>query len=210
MRRALPGRFLAANLAEYVAGFWDASSRWGCNFIGVRSGELRQTAGCGRGVQIPPSPYKRHPLTAEQQAEIQQAFNVIALKSSLMVGALACNQQSQYDVFMTDFQPHILAEQHVMDAYFRRIGGYYGQAREDDFVTLMANNQSVTGIGEGAVFCLNNQAEFNQVLQFKSPSDLDNFVTDQSPTSMIAQTSPVSSIVPPTKKAIKLADSQAN
>jgi hypothetical protein len=162
-------------------------------------------------VQVPPSPYKRHPLSAEQQAEIQQAFNVIALKSSLMVGALACNQQSQYDTFMTDFQPHILAEQHVMDAYFRRIGGYYGQAREDDFVTLMANNQSVTGIGEGAVFCLNNQAEFNQVLQFKSPSDLDNFVTDQSPTSMMAQTGPVSSVVPPpVKKPVDLADDQAN
>jgi len=133
-------------------------------------------------VAVPPAPkwVARH-ITPAQQQQLQQAFNVIGLKSALMVAALSCDQQSQYDAFMTSFQPHILAEQHVMDAYFKRIGGYYGQAKEDNFVTLLANNQSVSGIGQGSVFCLNNTAEFQQVLALKSPSDLDNFVTDQPP-----------------------------
>jgi hypothetical protein len=164
-------------------------------------------------VEVPPSPYKRHPLTAEQQAEIQQAFNVIGLKSSLMVGALSCNQQSEYDAFMTNFQPHILAEQHVMDAYFKKIGGHYGQAREDDFVTLMANNQSVSGIGQGAIFCLNNQAEFQQVLALKTPDDLDNFVTAQSPdpAPVVADTAPAATVVTHSlkkNKSIKVAEAQ--
>jgi hypothetical protein len=131
-------------------------------------------------VEVPP-PIRHIRITSMQQQELQQAFNVIALKSALMVGALTCNQQQQYDQFMTTFQPHILAEQHVMDAYFRRSSGYYGQAKEDDYVTLLANNQSVGGEQQGAVFCLNNSAEFKAVLALNTPADLDNFVTDLSP-----------------------------
>ncbi len=85
-------------------------------------------------VNVPP-PVRHIRFTAEQQQEYQQAFNVIALKSALMVAALTCNQQDQYDQFMNTFQPHVLAEQHMMDAYFRRSSGYNGQAKEDDFVT---------------------------------------------------------------------------
>ncbi len=132
-------------------------------------------------VPVPPPTYKRVKITPTQAEQLQQAFNIIGLKSALMVGALSCNQQPEYDQFMTEFQPHILAEQHVMDAYFKRIGGYYGQTREDSFVTLLANNQSVTGIAQGAIFCLNNSAEFNAVLALKTPQDLDSFVTDQAP-----------------------------
>ena len=134
-------------------------------------------------VQVPPSTSKRIKTTLAQQEALQQAFNVIGLKSALMVGALSCSMQDKYDTFVTTFQPHILAEQHVMDAYFRRTGGHHSQADEDSFVTLLANNQSVGGLAQGAVFCLNNQAEFNAVLTLKSPEALDAFVTDQAPSS---------------------------
>src|ERR1700686_4440366 len=100
-------------------------------------------------VQVPPPTYKRTRITPEQAEQLQQAFNIIGLKSALMVAALSCNQQQRYDAFMTQFHPHILEEQHVMDAYFRRMGGRYGQTKEDTFVTLLANNQSVTGIAQG-------------------------------------------------------------
>jgi hypothetical protein len=149
-------------------------------------------------VAVPPAPrwVARH-MTPDQQEELQQAFNVIGLKSALMVAALSCNQQDRYDAFMNDFQPHILAEQHVMDAYFRRIGGHYGQAKEDNFVTLLANNQSVNGIAQGSVFCLNNTAEFQTVLTLRSDSDLDNFVTDQPPAGAAATAiTPAVTIVP--------------
>ncbi len=132
-------------------------------------------------VPVPAPTYRRIRITPAQHEQLQQAFNVIGLKSALMVGALSCNMQDKYDAFMTEYQPHILTEQRIMDAYFRRIGGHYGQSREDTFVTLLANNQSVSGIAEGAIFCLNNSAEFNAVLSLKSPADLDNFVTDQAP-----------------------------
>ncbi len=131
-------------------------------------------------VEVPAAPKTVH-IKPEDQQKLQQAFNVIGLKSALMVGALSCNQQDRYDAFMTQFQPHILEDQHVMDAYFRRIGGRYGQTKEDNFVTLLANNQSVGGIGQGKIFCLNNQAEFDHVMTFKTPDELDAFVTANSP-----------------------------
>ncbi len=132
-------------------------------------------------VAVPAPTVRRVHITPAEQERIQQAFNVIALKSALMVGALSCNQQDRYDQFMTRFQPHILAEQHVMDAYFKRADGYRtGQAEEDSFVTQLANNQALSGNGDGN-FCLNSSAEFNAVLALRHPAELDQFVTDQAP-----------------------------
>jgi hypothetical protein len=135
-------------------------------------------------IEVPPPVSSRVKFTASQQQQIQQAFNVIGLKSALMVAALSCGQQDKYDTFMTSFQPHVLAAQHVMDAYFRKVsGGRNGQKAEDNFVTLLANNQSVSGIAQGSTYCLNNTAEFNAVLALKTPQALDSFVTNQAPPS---------------------------
>ncbi len=132
-------------------------------------------------------------MSQTQRAAYQQAFNVIGLKSALMVGALTCDQRRQYDVFMTTFQPHILAEQHVMDSYFRRMNGWAGQSREDDFVTLMANNQSVSAQAQGADFCLNTSAEFTAVLALRNTRELDSFastMTPQAPTTVASTSAP--------------------
>ncbi|HQT63233.1 MAG TPA: hypothetical protein PLT25_03600 [Acidocella sp.] len=131
-------------------------------------------------VAMPPPPKWVH-IKPDDHEKLQIAFNTLALKSALMVGALSCQQQDLYDAFMHEYQPHILADQHLIDAYFRRIDGRSYQAEEDNFVTLLANNQSVGGLGQGPTFCLNNKAEFDKVATLKTESDLDNFVTDQSP-----------------------------
>lgn len=128
----------------------------------------------------PVSPRIKYSKTEQQ--DVQQAFNVIDLKSDLMVGALACNMRDKYDAFMNRFQPHILAEQHKMDAYFHRASGpYSGQKIEDTYVTLLANNRSVSGAAQGSNFCLDNAAEFNAVMKLQTPDALDAFVTDQEP-----------------------------
>jgi hypothetical protein len=140
-------------------------------------------------VEVPPPPKYVH-IKPDDQEKLQQAFNVIGLKSALMVAALSCNQQTRYDAFMTQFQPHILDDQHMMDKYFRRIGGATGRTQEDNFVTLLANNQSVGGLGQGKIFCLNNQAEFDTVMKFQSPDQLDAFVTDASPDPVVTPPEP--------------------
>lgn len=133
-------------------------------------------------VDVPPPVSPKIKFSAAEAEQYQQAFNIIGLKSALMVAALSCNQQDQYDTFMTTFHPHILAAQHAMDAYFHKASGRYsGQQMEDNFVTLLANNQSTQGIAEGSNFCLNSATEFSAVLALKTPEDLDHFVTDQAP-----------------------------
>ncbi len=133
-------------------------------------------------VQVPPPVSPRIKFPADQYVQIQKAFNVIGLKSALMVAALSCGDQDKYDSFMTEFQPYVLAEQHVIDLYFYKASGpYSGKKMEDTFVTLLANNQSVSGIAQGRVFCLNNSAEFNAVLALKTPEALDAFVTGNAP-----------------------------
>ena len=97
-------------------------------------------------IDVPPPVSPRIKFSAAEAEQIQQAFNVVGLKSALMVAALSCNEQDKYDAFMTSFHPHILAAQHTMDAYFHKASGpYSGQKMEDNFVTLLANNQSDAG-----------------------------------------------------------------
>jgi len=142
-------------------------------------------------VDVPPAPrYVR--MTLEQRQDLQQAFNVIGLKSALMVGALSCGQQDEYDAFMNMYHPLVLDDQHAVDAYFRKIGGRYaGQTKEDAFVTLLANNQTMGGIGQGGVFCLNNEAEFKTVMSLGTPDALEAFVTDNTPEGPVTMPAPV-------------------
>jgi len=142
-------------------------------------------------VEVPPAPrYVR--MTLAQRQQLQQAFNVIGLKSALMVGALSCGQQDEYDAFMNMYHPLVLDDQHAVDAYFRRIGGRYaGQVKEDSFVTLLANNQTMGGIGQGGVFCLNNEAEFKTVMSLGTPDALEAFVTDNTPEGPVTMPPPV-------------------
>ena len=140
-------------------------------------------------VDVPPPVSPRIRFTAADKQKVQQAFNVVGLKSALMVAALSCEDQTQYDAFMSSFQPHVLDAQHTIDTYFHKASGpYSGQKMEDSFITNLANNQSVAGIAQGQAFCLNNQAEFKAVLALKTNHDLDNFVTNQPPQAVVAST----------------------
>ena len=163
----------------------------GCSRPAPKTASIAPVAPVGHvyavAVDVPPPVSPKIKFTAQEEAEIQQAFNVVGLKSALMVAALSCSQQDKYDAFMTSFQPHVLEAQHEVDAYFHKASGpYSGQKMEDSFITLLANNQSVAGIAQGQGFCLNNQAEFNAVLAMKSPQQLDSFVTNLPPKAQVA------------------------
>lgn len=153
-------------------------------------------------VAVPPPVSPKIKFTPAEQEKIQQAFNVVALKSALMVAALSCDQRDKYDAFMHSFQPHVLESQREMDAYFHKASGpYSGQKMEDTFITLLANNQSVAGIAQGQIFCLNNQAEYNAVLALKTPDQLDSFVTDAPPgaTTQVASAAVPAAVPAPAK-----------
>lgn len=105
----------------------------------------------------------------------QEALEIAGLKSSLMVSALTCNQRSQYDAFMTRFQPFVLHEQHVMDAYFRQQHGRAFRHYEDSYVTDLANVQSTAGTYLGTNFCPASETLFSKVLSAKTQDELVAF-----------------------------------
>ncbi|HQT74081.1 MAG TPA: hypothetical protein PLX84_09075 [Acidiphilium sp.] len=105
----------------------------------------------------------------------QEALEVIGLKSTLMVSALTCGQRGEYDRFMTRFQPYILREQHVMDAYFRTRHGRAFHHYEDNYVTNLANVQSTAGIHQGSAFCASSAQLFGKVLATPDQASLTMF-----------------------------------
>jgi hypothetical protein len=128
-----------------------------------------------------------------------QAFNVLALKSALMVGALSCNQGEQYNRFMANFQSDIVAEQHAMDQYFVRAAGLAAQSQEDAYETALANSQSQMSLALGGGFCHANSTLFNQVLALQTVADLNSFVAADPPAQPIAMTAcaPAGAAPPP-------------
>lgn len=116
----------------------------------------------------------------------RQAFEVIGLKSTLMVSALACGERDKYNQFMNKFQPHVLSELNVLTAYFKTLHGRSaGQHHEDDYMTSLANAQSSVGIHEGSNYCGETETLFTQVLALQTISALDNFVRQAPPTQPI-------------------------
>ncbi len=103
-----------------------------------------------------------------------QGFSIIGLKSTLMVDALTCNMNSEYNSFMTRFQPQILDAQHLMDGYFERMDGLAGQAREDEFTTQLANMESAAA-SQNARFCGQAVKQFNLVMALNGTMDMVHY-----------------------------------
>ena len=105
----------------------------------------------------------------------EQALDVLGLKSSLMVAALACHQNSRYNQFMLRFQPRVLAAQEQVDHFFKRHYGANSRSYEDSYITSLANVQSIAGIRQGVDYCDQTNRLFKNVLAIQTVSGLDQF-----------------------------------
>jgi hypothetical protein len=87
-----------------------------------------------------------------QSAE-RTAFEVRALQSQLMVAALACNRDSEYNAFVRKFQGDLTSAYRGMQGHYRRTAGRAHEREMDGFITQLANAQSQDGIRAGSHFC---------------------------------------------------------
>lgn len=94
----------------------------------------------------------------------QPVFDVEALKSEMMVLATDCHADAQYNAFMERFHPELLANEHALDAYFRRLYGRRGQTEHDSFITNLANAQSEQGLRQGTDFCPRTSVLFEEAM----------------------------------------------
>lgn len=103
------------------------------------------------------------------QAAERPAFDVRALQSQLMVLALTCGQQDQYNRFVTENRTVLGSAYRDLERHFRRAGG---QRALDAYITNTANIHSQAGISQGSLFCANQQQLFPAALAVRSRDQL--------------------------------------
>ena len=96
------------------------------------------------------------------------AFDVVGLKTNLMVTALTCNADERYNAFVTKYRPELVNHDKMLGSYFSRVHGRQARVRQDDYVTQLANSQSQVGIRQGSTFCNRNLPTFNEVMALRS------------------------------------------
>jgi len=109
------------------------------------------------------------------------AFEIVALKTTLMVAALSCGESHAYNDMMTRFLPFMRAQQAAVDGYFQRVNGPDGRAREDGFMTQLANDASQEGAGLGDGYCGGAAALFDAVLSLPDQAALQALADREAP-----------------------------
>ena len=92
--------------------------------------------------------------TCVQPAE-KAAFDIRALQSQLMVAALSCQQDQQYNTFVRQYSSELGGAYRGIQTHYRRTAGARGQTSLDGYITSLANAQSQDGIRQGSNFCAN-------------------------------------------------------
>ena len=87
-----------------------------------------------------------------QPAE-QTAFHVRALQSQLMVAALACGRDADYNAFVRKFQRDLQGAYNGIQSHYRRTSRAAAQRELDNYITVLANAQSQDSIRAGSHYC---------------------------------------------------------
>ncbi|OUI78221.1 hypothetical protein HK18_09240 [Commensalibacter intestini] len=133
----------------------------------------------------------------------RDAFNVEGLKSELMVTALSCQAQDQYNGFIKQFGPIVNEQEVKLKQHFRTTYGRSAQKAQDDYITQLANVQSSQGLKAGTIFCLQRMSMFDEVKPLQSVKDLSQYADAKDimqPTSIEVCDAPASSKARATKK----------
>lgn len=104
-----------------------------------------------------------------------EAFSVEGLKSELMLTALSCKVQKRYNAFIAKFQPVLTDAENQLNTYFYKNYGQHAQVAHDDYITQLADVQSLGGLKSGTVFCEQREAMFDETTALKTASDLAHY-----------------------------------
>lgn len=107
------------------------------------------------------------------------AFDVRALQSKLMVTALSCNRDADYNAFVRKFQGELAASYRGIQGHFRRTAGNAHQRELDGFITQLANAHSQDGIRAGSQFCPLSTPLFELALAQTNAQGLADFMQER-------------------------------
>ena len=116
-------------------------------------------------------------VMAAQCAQTSEAgaLRTRVIQSQAMVAALACGEQSRYNVFVDKFQKQLVAEGTTLRQFFARAYGQNATAKLNEFVTAMANRESSLSVADRATYCL-RAAELFEGLTAIGPEKLPDLV----------------------------------
>ncbi|MBU8539818.1 hypothetical protein [Falsiroseomonas tokyonensis] len=106
------------------------------------------------------------------QSSERTAFELRALQSQLMVAAITCQRDNDYNAFVRKFQGDLGGAYNTIRTHFRRTQGAQGQRALDGYITTLANEQSQDGIRQGSRFCSNITPLFQVALAQPNASSL--------------------------------------
>jgi hypothetical protein len=106
------------------------------------------------------------------------AFEVRALQSQLVVAALACGKDNDYNIFVRRFQTELSGSYRTIQGHFRR-GGANSQRTMDTYITTLANAHSQDGINQGSRFCPNISPLFQVVMSQPDAAALAGLVAER-------------------------------
>ncbi|WP_231118854.1 hypothetical protein [Oecophyllibacter saccharovorans] len=107
--------------------------------------------------------------------EVHDAFDIAGLRSELMVTALSCKKQDNYNAFVSKFRPSLLKADKRLQTYFQATYGRQGQKKRDDYVTQLADVQSLGGLKSGTIFCMQRVPMFDEVNALDTDTDLAHY-----------------------------------
>ncbi|MSP04225.1 MAG: hypothetical protein EXR05_03070 [Acetobacteraceae bacterium] len=102
----------------------------------------------------------------------QAMFELAALKSELLVLAIACRRNDSYNAFVQRYRPALLDLDKNMNAHFKRAHGGQWRKAADDFATDLVNVRSTMASRIGGDHCPRNMVLFSEVMALSSPADL--------------------------------------
>lgn len=113
------------------------------------------------------------------QSSERTAFEVRALQSHLMVVAITCQRDNDYNSFVRKFQGELGGAYNTIRAHFRRTAGAGGQRALDGYITTLANEHSQDGIRQGSRFCQNVTPLFQAALAQSNASSLSGLMQER-------------------------------
>lgn len=85
----------------------------------------------------------------------QTSLQVRMLQTELMVAALTCNQRTDYNAFVTRFQPELTLQGKHLVSFFKQKHGAGSAKALNGFITRIANESSRRGMQKRGEFCRN-------------------------------------------------------
>jgi hypothetical protein len=107
------------------------------------------------------------------------AFHVRTLQSQLMVTAITCQRDADYNAFVRKYQRDLHNAYLGVQGHYRRTAGGSAQRDLDQYITTLANAQSQDGLRAGTHFCPLNTPLFQLAMAKSDLAGLAEFAVER-------------------------------